>query len=63
LTVSIPANTTASVHLPVHESEAVYLNEEVLADQVGVLDFQRRGNRMVISIGSGSYTFATGTSR
>jgi hypothetical protein len=63
LSVAIPANTTASVHLPVPEEQPVYVDGEVLADQAGVLNFERQGNRMVITIGSGTYNFATGRSR
>jgi hypothetical protein len=63
LSVAIPANTTASVHLPVPEEQPVYVDGAVLADQAGVLNFERQGNRMVITIGSGTYNFTTGRSR
>jgi hypothetical protein len=57
LSVSIPANTTATVKVPLSGSQEVFLDGAVLAEQAGLLDFKRHDHNMVATIGSGSYEF------
>ncbi len=61
LETSIPANTTATVHIPTRNAASITENGQKLADVKGVQFLRMEGDRAVLSVGSGSYRFAAKT--
>jgi hypothetical protein len=59
LTVVVPANTTATVHLPARNSTEILESGQRAASQPGVKFLRQDGDRAVFSIGSGRYEFAS----
>ncbi|MEQ8848959.1 family 78 glycoside hydrolase catalytic domain [Botrimarina sp.] len=58
LDVSVPANTTATVHLPVEEGQEVTESGEQVDEAEGVAAEGRQNGRAVLQIESGEYEFA-----
>ena len=56
-TVSIPANTTAAIHLPTTDAAAVSESGAPLAEAAGLRLRQEQGEEVIVEAGSGSYTF------
>jgi alpha-L-rhamnosidase len=61
LNATIPANTTASVILPASGPEAISENGRPLDQSEGVKVVSSAGDRTVLKVGSGRYTFVTRT--
>lgn len=59
LHVVVPANATATIHLPTREASAVRESGVPLAQAVGVKFVRTDGDRAVIEVGSGVYSFET----
>ncbi|WP_428940854.1 family 78 glycoside hydrolase catalytic domain [Fontivita pretiosa] len=58
LRATIPANTTATVHVPLMRSDAAVYEGDLPAEQSpGVKLLQRQGDRAIFAIESGSYVF------
>ncbi|HWP40761.1 MAG TPA: alpha-L-rhamnosidase C-terminal domain-containing protein, partial [Tepidisphaeraceae bacterium] len=58
LKVTIPANTTATVHLPLLRPDAAVYESELEAERSpGVKLLRRQSDRAVFEIESGSYVF------
>jgi len=60
LDVTIPANTTATVFLPAPDGAAVTEGGLPIARADGVTSARRDGDRLLLSIGSGTYRFRVG---
>ena len=58
--VEIPANTTATVHLPTVEVEAVTEGGRPLAEAEEIVITGQRGGESLLELGSGVYAFAIG---
>lgn len=59
LRVTIPANTTATVYVPVAEGTDVRESGHDLEATVGVRLFRREEGKAVLSVGSGTYEFSS----
>jgi len=57
LEVTIPANTTATVYIPVRDLASVTENGRPLEQAQGVKLLRREGDRVVLAVESGSYRF------
>ncbi|WP_308799376.1 family 78 glycoside hydrolase catalytic domain [Agromyces silvae] len=57
LDVDVPANTTAVVSLPASSAGAVLESGIPAGDAEGVHDVSRSGDRVLVEVGSGSYSF------
>jgi len=57
LDVSIPANTSASVHLPAHPGARVREGRRDIANRKDLLIIHRSDQEVVLEMGSGSYEF------
>lgn len=57
VTTHVPVGSTATVHLPAPTAWAVTESGTALADAVGVHDVAQDGNDVVVTIGSGDYSF------
>lgn len=57
LDVSIPANTTATVRLPAKAAESVREGGRPIGGRPGVTLLRQEGDRAVLAIGSGDYSF------
>ena len=58
LEVTVPANTWASVRLPLAEAEAVTESGACLANAEGIQSYRQVGGDVILEVGSGSYEFA-----
>lgn len=63
LSVTIPANTTATVFVPAAEGDVVTESGGALDAAAGVKLVRRDSDAAVVEIGSGSYTFTAGGAR
>jgi alpha-L-rhamnosidase len=63
LEVSIPANTTATIYLPVAEPDQIRESGRPLTGALGVRLLRTDNGRAVIEIGSGRYSFTAPSSR
>jgi alpha-L-rhamnosidase len=59
LNVTIPANTTATVHLPSKDGTPVTEGGRRLEEAEGVKVLRREGDRVVLEVGSGAYRFVS----
>ena len=57
--VTIPANTTATVHLPTGNADSVSESGEALDRTEGVRILEMRDNRLVLEVASGDYRFVS----
>ena len=57
LDVTIPPNTTATIVLPMTDSAAVLEGERPLEDVEDIRVFRNMGDKIVIEVGSGNFTF------
>ena len=57
LRVNIPANTTATIHIPAREVSAVKEDGLPLARAPGIKSVRRKGNTVIVRVGSGQYDF------
>ena len=55
--VNIPANTTATVHVPAARGQVVRERGLPIAEAVGVKVLRTEADRVVVEVGSGSYQF------
>jgi alpha-L-rhamnosidase len=55
--VTVPANTTATIHVPAEGADAVKEGDSPAAEAEGVEYIRMDGDRAVFNIGSGSYRF------
>ncbi|SFA82046.1 Ig-like domain (group 3) [Nocardioides alpinus] len=62
LTAQVPVNTTAEVVLPAANAYALTEGGQLLGDVDGVLDVRDDGDTVTVTVGSGSYDFATAAS-
>lgn len=60
LTVTLPPNTSATVHLPGATAEGVRESGLPLADAPSVYSFRQSGEEVPVEIGSGTYSFVVG---
>jgi alpha-L-rhamnosidase len=58
LTVEIPSNTRATVHLPGAALDKVTEGGKPLAPGTGIASVRQEGDSVVVEIGSGRYVFA-----
>jgi alpha-L-rhamnosidase len=58
LRVSIPPNTTATVELPATSPETITESGKPLAQAVDVKFLRMEGDRAIVAIESGTYSFA-----
>jgi alpha-L-rhamnosidase len=63
LNVSIPANTSATVHLPAAVAEAIRESGQPLTQAKGVEVLRSEGDRVVLGVQSGDYRFTANRSR
>jgi alpha-L-rhamnosidase len=61
LEVTIPANTTATVSLPLPQGRPLTESGRPLGDAEGVKVLSTEEDRVVLEVGSGTYRFATTT--
>ena len=59
LSVTIPANTTATVYLPAKDIKSVTESGKSLSKITGVKSFKMQADRAVLEVGSGSYHFVS----
>ncbi len=59
LELALPANTTATVYVPARAAASVTENGHLLEQSPGVRFLRMEGNRAVLTVGSGSYQFAS----
>jgi alpha-L-rhamnosidase len=59
LTVTIPANSVATVYVPAHETTDVTESGKSIAKAKGVKSVRLENGRAVIEVGSGQYTFVS----
>ncbi len=59
LRVSIPANTTATIHIPARKTTAVKENGLPLSRAPGVRSVRQKGNTAIVRVGSGEYDFVS----
>ncbi len=59
LSIEIPANTSATVYIPVQGSNEVMENGEALSASAGIQVMGREKEYQVVKTGSGKYTFTT----
>lgn len=57
LEVTIPANSTATVYLPVNDPASVREGDQPLLDAAGITVLDPEGDRLLLTIGSGNYRF------
>jgi alpha-L-rhamnosidase len=57
LDVTIPANTTATVHVPVAPGQVLRERGRLIAEAVGVKLLRTEADRVVVEVGSGGYEF------
>ncbi len=57
LDVTIPANTTATVHVPITAGHVLRERGRPIAEAVGVKLLRTEADRVVVEVGSGSYEF------
>ncbi|NCI48185.1 family 78 glycoside hydrolase catalytic domain [Sediminibacterium soli] len=57
--VSIPANTSATIHIPATSLEEITENGQPVTAVPGIRFLQRDGGNMVFAIGSGTYSFVS----
>lgn len=57
LQVSIPPNTTATVHLPTKDKDGIKVNGQDINQVHGIRIIDSTDRRVVVSIGSGEYSF------
>ena len=57
LDVTVPANTTATVHIPARDAAAIREGRRPAADAVGVRFVETQGDDAVFEVGSGHYRF------
>jgi alpha-L-rhamnosidase len=55
--VTIPANTTATIHVPTLDPAAVTESGQPVAAASGIKFLRMEGGAAVIAVGSGSYLF------
>ncbi len=60
LSVTIPANTTATVYVPAKVGESITESNKPIADARSVTFIRREGDTSVFAVGSGRYTFKVG---
>jgi alpha-L-rhamnosidase len=58
LSVTIPANTTATVYLPTADAQRVSEGGKPVAESAGAKFIGREGNESLFAIGAGEYSFA-----
>jgi len=58
-TISIPANTTATVHVPASDAAAVTEGGQPIGEAEGVEFVRMEGGRAVLRVGSGRYVFGS----
>jgi alpha-L-rhamnosidase len=58
LTITVPANTTATVHLPGAEARQVTEGSQAVESAEGVIQVRQEQEATVIEVGSGTYIFA-----
>ena len=58
LEAAIPANTTATIHVPAAAVADVREGGVPLAEAAGVTVLEQRNGRVVVRVGSGTYRFA-----
>jgi alpha-L-rhamnosidase len=58
LTITVPANTTATVFLPGTEASQVTEGGQTVETVEGVIQVSREQEATVIEVGSGTYAFA-----
>jgi alpha-L-rhamnosidase len=58
LTVEIPANSSATVILPDAKQDEVWSDEKALTDVEGITAIRQQGENVVVSLGSGTYSFS-----
>jgi hypothetical protein len=59
LSVSIPANTTAMVYLPVKRSAGIAVNGQPIKSNKDVQLAGYQNGKAMVAVGSGNYTFIT----
>ena len=59
LTVTIPANTTATIYIPVSDRYDMYVNGENIRSRKDIKRIGVQDGKEILSIGSGTYTFKT----
>ena len=59
LSVTIPPNTTATVHIPLTGGRAAYESGTAIARASGVTVVSTSGSEAIVTVGSGSYAFTT----
>lgn len=57
LNVQVPANTKATVYLPVNKSSTVLESGNTLEKGLGVISWTKKSNNILVEIGSGNYQF------
>jgi alpha-L-rhamnosidase len=63
LEVTIPANTTATVYLPADDNNGITEGGRVLKEVLGVKFLRAEGNRAVLAVRSGKYSFRSTLNR
>ncbi|WP_205473413.1 family 78 glycoside hydrolase catalytic domain [Nocardioides sp. SYSU D00038] len=56
--VTVPVGTVAEVHVPASRTADVVEGNRPVAGRAGVLGVRQQGDRVVVTVGSGSYAFA-----
>lgn len=59
LSVTVPANATATVYLPAKSAESVKESGRMASGQLGVKFLRSEGERVLFEVGSGKYEFAS----
>jgi alpha-L-rhamnosidase len=57
LTVTVPANTHATVRLPAARLESVTENGRLLSQTDGIAQAHQDGDQVIVEVGSGEYVF------
>jgi alpha-L-rhamnosidase len=55
--IRVPANTTAEVYLPSQDINHISENGKALGKAEGILSWQKKGDRLMVEVGSGRYHF------
>lgn len=58
--VTVPANATATLTLPLEGDQTIYEGGEMAKDAEGIEDYEEVGDKAIMTLGSGTYTFTTG---
>jgi alpha-L-rhamnosidase len=57
LEIKVPANTTATVHLPSNDGATIMEDGKKIANLKGIKVLESKGNNVVYEVGSGSFSF------